>query len=143
MEGSDPDQLSRQRIQQVLRLSKGATQAIEINTCAPCHSLRQELTGEYVHGDSFMDHYDPMLPHPPNYHADGQILVEVYVFSSFLQSRMFHEGVTCSDCHNPHSVEMKATINDNQLCMQYHEPRYNTTVPHSIKDMTESSPRMN
>ena len=143
MEGSDPDQLSRQRIQQDLRLSKGATQAIEINTCAPCHSLRQELTGEYVHGDSFMDHYDPMLPHPPNYHADGQILEEVYVFSSFLQSRMFHEGVTCSDCHNPHSVELKATINDNKLCMQCHEPRYNTPEHHFHQVQTEASQCVN
>ena len=32
------------------------------------------------------------------YFPDGQIRDEVYEYGSFLQSRMFHEGVTCSDC---------------------------------------------
>ena len=42
---------------------------------------------------------------PDLYFPDGQIKGEVYEYGSFIQSRMFHEGVTCSDCHEPHSLE--------------------------------------
>ena len=37
------------------------------------------------------------------YHADGQMLDEVYNYGSFKQSKMFAAGVTCSDCHEPHA----------------------------------------
>ncbi len=37
------------------------------------------------------------------YFADGQQQDEVYNYGSFLQSKMYAAGVTCSNCHNPHS----------------------------------------
>jgi predicted CXXCH cytochrome family protein len=52
------------------------------------------------------------------YHVDGQIKEEVYVYGSFLQSKMFHEGVNCLDCHNPHSMKLK--MEGNGLCLQCH-----------------------
>lgn len=54
------------------------------------------------------------------YHADGQIDGEVYEYGSFLQSRMHHAGVTCSDCHDPHSAKLRA--DGNALCAQCHMP---------------------
>ena len=42
------------------------------------------------------------------YHADGQMLDEVYNYGSFKQSKMFAAGVTCSDCHEPHSAKLRA-----------------------------------
>jgi hypothetical protein len=39
---------------------------------------------------------------------------EVYEYGSFLQSRMYHAGVTCSDCHEPHSAKLRAS--GNALC---------------------------
>jgi predicted CXXCH cytochrome family protein len=54
------------------------------------------------------------------YHDDGQILDEVYVYGSFLQSRMHAEGVTCSDCHEPHSGKLH--IEGNSLCIGCHDP---------------------
>ncbi|MEX0770196.1 MAG: tetratricopeptide repeat protein [Balneolaceae bacterium] len=122
-----------------LNLTRNPSQLSEINTCAPCHSLRQELTEDYVHGDEFMDHYDPLLPHPENYFADGQIREEVYVYGSFLQSRMYANGVQCSDCHDPHTLQLKASLNNNKLCMQCHEPEYNTPDHHFHEVNTESS----
>jgi tetratricopeptide (TPR) repeat protein len=60
------------------------------------------------------------------YHADGQILDEVYVYGSFLQSRMYRAGVRCSDCHNVHSLELKAS--GDALCTRCHrespDPRF-------------------
>ena len=57
---------------------------------------------------------------PGLYHADGQIDGEVYEYGSFLQSRMHAAGVTCSNCHEPHSVKLRAE--GNALCAQCHLP---------------------
>ena len=42
------------------------------------------------------------------YRADGQMQDEVFNHGSFLQSRMFAKGVTCSNCHEPHSQKLRA-----------------------------------
>lgn len=41
------------------------------------------------------------------YYPDGQILEEDYEWGSFIQSKMYHEGVTCSDCHDPHTARLR------------------------------------
>jgi tetratricopeptide (TPR) repeat protein len=67
-----------------------------------------------------MDNYIPQIPDTEFYHADGQVNDEDYIYTSFLQSRMFHKGVTCSTCHNPHSVKLKRV--GNQTCTLCHVP---------------------
>ena len=130
MESEESEAATSERIRRDLKLTRGSTQTEEINSCAPCHSLRQGLTGEYIHGDKFLDHYDPQLPHPHFYHPDGQLLEEAFEYSSFLQSRMYKEGVRCTDCHDPHTARLKANVIDNSLCMQCHAPTYNTIEHH-------------
>jgi tetratricopeptide (TPR) repeat protein len=78
----------------------------------------------------FLDGYSPALIQPPLYHADGQILDEVYVYGSFLQSRMYGAGVTCSDCHEPHSLELRAP--GGQVCLQCHLGDKYATVEHQL-----------
>ena len=53
------------------------------------------------------------------YHADGQIQDEVYEYGSFLQSKMYAAGVTCTDCHDPHSLK---TLPGNGACVKCHLP---------------------
>jgi predicted CXXCH cytochrome family protein len=53
-----------------------------------------------------METHRPALLEEGLYHADGQILEEVYVYGSFLQSKMYQQGVTCSDCHDPHTAQL-------------------------------------
>ena len=89
----------------------------EIEVCARCHSRRAQLSGDYHHG-RLMDSHLPSLLRQTLYHADGQIDGEVYEYGSFLQSKMYQAGVTCSDCHEPHSLKLKAT--DNGTCLQCH-----------------------
>ena len=48
----------------------------------------------------------PALLEEGVYYPDGQILEEDYEWGSFIQSKMYHEGVTCSDCHDPHSAKL-------------------------------------
>ena len=76
----------------------------EIEICARCHSRRAVLDEDYMHGRPLMDTHRPALLSDDLYFADGQIKDEVYVYGSFLQSRMYHAGVACSDCHNPHRL---------------------------------------
>lgn len=103
--------------------------AVEINTCARCHSRRATRFPESgAHGD-FLDSFHPALLSEELYHADGQIDGEVYVYGSFLQSRMHAAGVTCSDCHQPHSMQLRAE--GNALCAQCHLPaRFDTAGHH-------------
>ena len=92
----------------------------EIETCAQCHSRRTQIADGYVAGKPFLDYYRPALLSRPLYHADGQQRDEVYDWGSFLQSRMYARGVTCSDCHDPHSGKPKA--DGNAVCATCHLP---------------------
>jgi tetratricopeptide (TPR) repeat protein len=92
----------------------------EIEVCAQCHSRRAQLAEGYHAGRRLLDHYRPSLPAAPLYFADGQQKDEVYTWGSFLQSRMHANGVTCSDCHEPHSAKLRAQ--GNAVCAQCHLP---------------------
>jgi tetratricopeptide (TPR) repeat protein len=91
---------------------------VEIEACAHCHSRRSPISNNYVHGKPLLDQYLPSRLTDRLYYADGQIDGEVYVYGSFLQSKMFQAGVTCSDCHDPHSLALKAP--GNGVCAQCH-----------------------
>lgn len=100
------------------RRSEPRASRIEIETCAACHARRAQLFEDDRRGQPLMDGYLPSLLDPGNYHVDGQVDGEVYVYGSFLQSRMYQAGVTCSDCHEPHSLQLRAP--GNGVCLQCH-----------------------
>jgi tetratricopeptide (TPR) repeat protein len=103
--------------------------AREIETCAPCHSRRSKISSEYRHGEPLLNHYLPALLTEGLYYPDGQIDGEVYVYGSFLQSKMNAAGVTCSDCHEPHSLALRAP--GNGVCLQCHlAERYDVSEHH-------------
>jgi tetratricopeptide (TPR) repeat protein len=90
-----------------------------LETCAACHSLRAEVTGDMVPGEPYFDHFALTVTNETDiYYPDGQVRGENYVTSSFLSSRMHHAGVRCGDCHEPHSN--KRLIPGNLLCMRCH-----------------------
>lgn len=101
-----------------LKKDKTPVNRDEIEKCARCHSRRSQLTSYYDHSGTFMDHYLPEILRENVYHKDGQILDEVYVYGSFAQSKMYHNNVRCTDCHNPHTNKLK--FQGNALCMQCH-----------------------
>ena len=88
----------------------------ETSTCAPCHSRRADLGGD---GTSYHDRYRLAALDELLYFDDGQIKDEVYVYGSFLQSRMHAAGVVCSDCHDGHTAELRAE--GNALCTRCHK----------------------
>lgn len=102
---------------------------VQVETCARCHSHRQPLQAVHEAGHSFLDTHDPSVLSESLYQPDGQIREEVYVYGSFLQSRMYHAGVRCTDCHHPHT--MKLVASGNALCVRCHQPeKYNTPTHH-------------
>lgn len=101
-----------------LNKMKSTSNIPQVETCAPCHSRRSDIGGAYV-GCRFDEHYACQLLERQLYHDDGQIRDEDYVYGSFIQSKMFHNGIRCTDCHDPHSVRVKFT--DNQLCTSCHQ----------------------
>jgi predicted CXXCH cytochrome family protein len=86
--------------------------------CSRCHARRAVATEDYYHGGSLLDTHWPSLLEEDLYFADGQILDEVYVYGSFLQSKMYMAGVVCKDCHEPHSG--KVFVQGNALCYRCH-----------------------
>jgi Tfp pilus assembly protein PilF len=91
--------------------------ARQVDSCGRCHARRGTL-GDYRHGQPLSDTHRLSLLGQPLYHHDGQILDEVYVYGSFVQSRMHAAGVVCSNCHEPHSGNLRAT--GNGVCTQCH-----------------------
>jgi predicted CXXCH cytochrome family protein len=94
-----------------------------IENCATCHARRDQLTADaFEVGDAFDDHFALALPDQPGlYFPDGKIRDEVYVYGSFKLSSMAHAGVSCMDCHNPHTMETILPTDNNLLCMRCHE----------------------
>jgi Flp pilus assembly protein TadD len=90
-----------------------------LDACGTCHSRRAELTGRFVPGDAFTDHFAlATVDETANYFVDGQVREEDYEFASFLSSRMHAAGVRCGDCHQPHSA--KTLLPGNALCQRCH-----------------------
>lgn len=91
-------------------------------TCAPCHARNEFLTGEPRPGMEYNDHFRVTLPVDPNvFYPDGQVRDEDFNWTSLLTSRMGGKaGVTCLDCHEPHSGKTRLPVVDNALCLQCH-----------------------
>ena len=100
-------------------------------TCGRCHARRGIITAEYEYGEPLADTHMPALLDESLYFADGQILDEVYVYGSFLQSRMYRAGVTCSDCHNPHSNKLVTGVDPNAVCAQCHAVSRFSVIEHA------------
>lgn len=119
---------------------------VEIESCAPCHARRRIVAPNYRPGNRLLDHYMIELLDSDLYYADGQIRDEDYEYGSFVQSRMYHKNVRCSNCHDPHTARIKledphaprVKYIDNRLCGQCHLPtKYDTPKHHFHPKVTE------
>ncbi|MBN1909525.1 MAG: tetratricopeptide repeat protein [Pirellulales bacterium] len=121
---------------------KSSDSKVEIETCAPCHCLRRVIYPDFKPGEPLLDYMVPTLLDTPHYYPDGQILEEDYVYGSFIQSKMYHNNVRCSNCHDPHTllVKFSTKVNDptNKLCCQCHlKTKYDTPQHHFHPDATQ------
>jgi len=105
----------------------------QVDQCARCHAFRSQHSPAFTPGEELLDSYVPELLRPGIYHPDGQILEEVYVYGSFLQSKMYRNNVQCTDCHNPHSLELVAV--GNALCAKCHDPKEYDVPAHHFHEV--------
>lgn len=110
---------------------------VRLAVCGSCHSRRSQVAEGFVPGDQLLDHYEPSLLDEGLYFADGQILDEVFVYGSFLQSKMHNAGVSCGDCHEPHSGELQRS--GNSVCTACHSPAGSVRFP-GLKPIVYDSP---
>jgi len=99
-------------------------------SCGRCHSRRAAITEEYQYGQVLLDTHMPSLLDENLYFADGQIEDEVYVWGSFMQSKMYQAGVSCSDCHDPHTANLKASGEVSTICSTCHLPEKFASADH-------------
>jgi len=101
-----------------------------VDNCVRCHSRRVALSDFDYHTQNIYNHTVPSLPMEQNWHIDGQIKDEDYVYASFTQSRMFMNDIQCNDCHNVHSG--KLILDGNALCLQCHKASDYDTKTHTF-----------
>jgi tetratricopeptide (TPR) repeat protein len=109
------------------------TASLQIDVCAYCHSRRYPIATAFSYGKALLDSEQPSLLDADLYQSDGQILNEVYEYGSFLQSLMGRKGVLCGDCHDSHSLQLRAP--GNAVCGQCHLPGKFDTEAHSHHPM--------
>jgi tetratricopeptide (TPR) repeat protein len=119
---------------------KGESSEAQLQACAPCHSRRGVLDDGFVAGQKYHDFYNLELLQDDTYYHDGQIKDEVYVFGSFTQSKMYHKGIRCSDCHDPHSLKLKHQGNETcTSCHQHPAGKYDVPSHHRHAVGTEGA----
>ncbi len=106
----------------IARRTAPRTSDTELQTCARCHARRAPLVEEEPRGLDLLQTHRPALLDDDLFFPDGQIRDEVYVYGSFLQSRMHAAGVTCGDCHDPHTLELRAGGGPDSACARCHDP---------------------
>ena len=102
----------------------------EVEACGRCHALRSSIRADHAWGRTLLETHRPELVLTGLYFPDGQIRDEVYEHGSFRQSRMYAAGVTCSDCHDPHGLDLRAE--GNAVCAQCHLPSRFDTPDHHL-----------
>ncbi len=102
----------------------------EVETCGLCHARRSEFSEGWTPGQSLSDTHMVSSINRGLNHSDGQMLdvEETYNYGSFKQSKMFAAGVTCSDCHDPHSAKLR--LADDDTCLQCHSQEKFADVKH-------------
>ncbi len=112
----------------LLAQTSGIDNRQQVELCAPCHS-RRSMLGDYKHQQQdLLDTETPRLLEEGLYYPAGQILDEVYVYGSFVQSKMYANDVRCSDCHNVHTIKLHEE--GNKLCLQCHQASLYDTKEH-------------
>lgn len=91
---------------------------VEVEACGRCHALRSQISDDWKPGQPLSDTHLVNLISEGVFQADGQMDGEVFNYGSFKQSKMFAAGVTCGDCHEPHSGALRSQ--GEAVCLQCH-----------------------
>ena len=113
----------------------------EVETCGRCHARRSELSEKWAPGHWLQDTHAIATPLARDvYWPDGQMrdVDEAYNYVPFKQSKMFAAGVTCSNCHDPHSGKQR--IAGDGVCLQCHASEVYAGAKHSRHQQANAAP---
>ena len=113
----------------------------EVETCGRCHARRSEISEKWVPGRWLQDTHAIAAPLARDvYWPDGQMrdVAEAYNYVPFKQSKMFAAGVTCSNCHDPHSGKQR--IAGDGVCLQCHATEVYDGAKHSRHRQANAAP---
>jgi len=113
----------------------------EVETCGRCHARRSEMSEKWVPGRWLQETHAIAAPLARDvYWPDGQMrdVAEAYNYVPFKQSKMFAAGVTCSNCHDPHSGKQR--IAGEGACLQCHAPEVYAGPKHSHHQQADAAP---
>ena len=113
----------------------------EVEACGRCHARRSEISENWTPGRWLYETHAIQSPLARDvYWPDGQIrdVEEPYNYVPFKQSKMFAAGVTCSDCHNPHSGRQR--LAGDSVCLQCHASETFSAEKHSHHEKTGAQP---
>ncbi|MFO1128651.1 MAG: cytochrome c3 family protein [Rhodospirillales bacterium] len=115
------------------------TSAKELEMCGVCHARASKFAEPWRPGEQLLQTHIPSLLSPGLFEADGKMLDEVYNYAPFRQSKMFMAGVSCSDCHDPHSLKLVAE--GDAVCGQCHDGDRFATAAHHHHDPASDAAR--
>ena len=101
----------------------------EVETCARCHARRGQIAADWRPGRPLGDTHLPTFLTPDLFEDDGQMKDEVFNDHAFRQSAMYAKGVSCGDCHDPHSAKLKA--DGAAICATCHMPERFAVAAHT------------
>lgn len=110
----------------------------EVETCARCHARRDILSENWQPGQPLTQTHLPTYLSEGLFEADGVMQDEVFNDHAFRQSLMYARGVTCSDCHEPHSAKLRAP--GAAVCGQCHLPERFEAVAHTGHEPGSKAP---
>jgi Flp pilus assembly protein TadD len=111
----------------------------EVETCGLCHARRDPFSDNWIPGQPLSNTHLPTPIIRTSSYPDGQMrdIEEIYNYLPFRQSRMFAAGVTCSDCHDPHSAALRAP--GDGVCGQCHMASKYESVSHRHHESVSGS----
>ncbi|WP_163811578.1 HEAT repeat domain-containing protein [Pseudodesulfovibrio sp. JC047] len=102
------------------------------DACAPCHAQMIPLTGSFMPGDAFYDHFDLTTLEDPDWYPDGRDLGENYTHTTWSLSPCVQSGALgCVHCHTS-SGRFRQKNAPNTACAPCHDAKVSAPGKHTM-----------
>jgi tetratricopeptide (TPR) repeat protein len=102
-------------------------------TCSACHAKMSPLTGKFIPGDKFYDHFNLVALENHDFYPDGRDLGENYTFTTWSQSPCVQAGADfhCVTCHTSSGRYRFHGEDANRACLPCHQDYVDAPEPHT------------
>lgn len=101
--------------------------------CTTCHAKQKALTGKFIPGEPYYDHFALTILDDPDFHPDGRDHGENYTLTSWSMSACAKDGnIDCIHCHTTSGrYRFKAEDKANDACLPCHANKVANVMSHS------------